>query len=210
METAAPVYEWKPFALVLAAVIVLEVYFRAFPGAPLLASGIARILESGVIIAAAIFFYPQARLPGIVPAEIRTGVLRGIMWSVGFGCTALAVGAVLYAVGFAPLEMIRSNMPETTAEILIFLAIGGVVSPFAEELVFRGVIFGLLRRWGAFAAVAGSALLFALAHNKSGLPVTQTVGGLVFALSYEKEKNLLVPVVIHISGNLALFAISLV
>jgi membrane protease YdiL (CAAX protease family) len=35
------------------------------------------------------------------------------------------------------------------------------------------------------------------------------VGGVVFALAYEKEKNLLVPIVIHISGNLAIFALSL-
>lgn len=209
METTVPVYEWKPFALVIALVIALEWSFGAFFSQPLIASGIARGLESGVIMAAAFFFYPHACLPGIIPAAVKTGILRGVAWSGGFGLIAAAAGALLLAAGYSPVEMIRSNIPQNHANIIAFMFIGGIVSPFAEELIFRGAVFGVLRRWGAFTAIIGSTLLFVLAHNKSGLPVTQTAGGLVFALSYEIEKNLLVPVVIHIFGNMAIFALSL-
>ena len=40
-------------------------------------------------------------------------------------------------------------------------------------------------------------------------PVTQIVGGVVFCLAYEKEKSLLVPIVIHMLGNAALFTLGL-
>ena len=40
------------------------------------------------------------------------------------------------------------------------------------------------------------------------LPLTQIVGGIVFAIAYEKEKNLMVPVTIHCLGNLAIFSLT--
>jgi membrane protease YdiL (CAAX protease family) len=35
------------------------------------------------------------------------------------------------------------------------------------------------------------------------------VGGIVFAIAYEKEKNLMVPITIHCLGNLAIFSLSI-
>ncbi|MFO7929967.1 MAG: CPBP family intramembrane glutamic endopeptidase [Thermodesulfobacteriota bacterium] len=207
METETAVYELKPFALVLAAVIAIEICAASLFADPLAAAAIARTLDAAVMMAAAFFLRKSADLPGISPAAVWPGAVRGILWSAGFGCAAAAAGAVLYAAGFDPLAMIRVDLPGSPARLLLFVAVGGIVSPFAEELIFRGAVFGVLRRYGALAAVAGSSIVFAAAHHGTGLPVTQTVGGVVFALSYEIEKNLLVPVAIHISGNLALFAL---
>ncbi|MFW5908321.1 MAG: CPBP family intramembrane glutamic endopeptidase, partial [Desulfosalsimonas sp.] len=204
METRAIEYGLKPFALALAAVVALEAGFGFFCNDPLIAAGIVRILDATVIAGTALVFGSKARLPGIIPADIKKGVVRGVVWSAGFGCIATIIGGIFYAAGFAPLEFIRVSLPQTTGRLLAFFAFGGIVSPFAEELIFRGVIFGFLRRWGAIPAVLGSTLLFTLAHNTAGLPVLQSIGGLVFALSYETEKNLLVPVIIHVAGNLAL------
>ena len=85
-----------------------------------------------------------------------------------------------------------------------------MVSPITEEIVFRGVLYGYLRRWGILAAIIGSTVLFVLAHSIQGVfPLTQVVGGIVFAVAYEREHNLLVPMVIHILGNLAIFTVTL-
>ena len=91
----------------------------------------------------------------------------------------------------------------------MFLLIGGVVSPITEEIVFRGILYGYLRQWGMLTAIFGSTVLFVLAHSIQGVfPLTQIVGGIVFAVAYERERNLLVPIVIHILGNLAIFSIT--
>jgi uncharacterized protein len=42
------------------------------------------------------------------------------------------------------------------------------------------------------------------------LPVTQIIGGLLFAVAYEVEGNLLVPITIHALGNLAIFTAYLI
>jgi membrane protease YdiL (CAAX protease family) len=34
------------------------------------------------------------------------------------------------------------------------------------------------------------------------------VGGIVFAIAYEKEKSLMVPVTIHCLGNMAIFSLT--
>ncbi|MEJ2731154.1 MAG: CPBP family glutamic-type intramembrane protease, partial [Deltaproteobacteria bacterium] len=57
-----------------------------------------------------------------------------------------------------------------------------------------------------------STLLFILPHSHSSglaLPITQLIGGILFAISYEIEKNLLVPITIHSLGNLAIFILPL-
>ncbi len=210
METETLRYAWKPFAVSALAVIAIEIAARLALQDPLLAAGAARVLDAVAIIAAARIFGPGAQLPGIVPPDIKSGLLRGVLWSAGFGGIAAACGTVLYLAGFDPLEMLSMNLPATAGGILVFFLIGGVISPFAEELIFRGLVFGVLRRWGLIAALLGSTAIFAWAHHTRGIPVTQAVGGLVFALSYETEKNLVVPVVIHITGNLALFSFGLV
>jgi uncharacterized protein len=86
--------------------------------------------------------------------------------------------------------------------------VGGIVAPIAEEVVFRGLIFGYLRRWGLTAAVLISTALFAALHLPT-IPVTQVVGGAVFAIAYHMGGSLMVPIVIHMLGNLAIFTLSL-
>ena len=42
-----------------------------------------------------------------------------------------------------------------------------------------------------------------------GLPVTQAIGAVVFALAYERAGSLAAPIAIHVLGNCAIFALSL-
>jgi hypothetical protein len=59
-------------------------------------------------------------------------------------------------------------------------------------------------------AVILSTLLFVLPHAiQQRSPITQVVGGIVFAVAYEVEDSLMVPIIIHVLGNMAIFLISL-
>jgi len=56
-----------------------------------------------------------------------------------------------------------------------------------------------------------STLFFVLSHPaRHTIPVTQLIGGILFAVAYEMEKNLLVPITIHVLGNLAIFTLALI
>ena len=56
-----------------------------------------------------------------------------------------------------------------------------------------------------------STLMFVLAHSVgAGFPVTQVIGGILFAVAYEVEGNLMVPITIHVLGNSALFTLAFI
>ena len=82
--------------------------------------------------------------------------------------------------------------------LLTMLVMAGVVSPFAEELVFRGLLFPWLRtRLGVPAAVLLSALCFATLHGAAILIPALTVVGAAFAVIYQRCGSLWPAIVAH-------------
>jgi len=82
--------------------------------------------------------------------------------------------------------------------MLTMLVMAGVVAPFAEELVFRGLLFPWLRaRLGVPAAVLLSALVFATLHGAAILVPALTVVGAAFAVIYQRCGSLWPAIVAH-------------
>lgn len=118
----------------------------------------------------------------------------------------------LYAV-FAFAFSIAGFVP---AEVL-YLAF---ISPFAEELVYRGFAFGMLRKvagWGFWPAALLPAAFFAWGHLDQANDLAATImtvvlvggGAILFSWLFEKWNGLWVPLALHIMMNFAwnLFAV---
>ena len=89
--------------------------------------------------------------------------------------------------------------------------IGQVVRHRFAAIFFRGILYRFFRQWGFAPALIISTIFFVLPHiTGNGIPLTQVVGGLLFAIAYEVEENLIVPIVIHCLGNLSIFSISII
>jgi membrane protease YdiL (CAAX protease family) len=147
---------------------------------------------------------------GLGRKAIWPGIRTGLLWSVGFAAVAGSLLLGAFMAGLNPLSWVRSPLPESASQCVLYFFVGGIVAPVAEEIFFRGLIFGYLRRWGVPTAVLISTALFALVHVRVAVPVTQIVGGIVFAVAYHKGRSLMVPMVIHMLGNLAIFTLSLI
>ena len=198
----------------IAAVLITEALLRPMVTAifisPLPGLGITRVAEIILLIFIAIKFEKSAGALGLIKEKILAGIKKGLIWSACFGITAIVLIVLLYLADINALRMLYTPLPYSKALIIIYLLIAGVIGPLAEEIFFRGILYGFLRQWGVYMAVTVSTLLFVLPHLTGGnLPVTQIVGGIVFALAYEKEKNLMVPITIHCLGNLAIFSLGL-
>lgn len=91
----------------------------------------------------------------------------------------------------------------------VFLAC--LVGPIAEELFFRGVLYGALRqRLSRGWAIVASSAAFALLHaNPVGLFPIMALGCLL-AYLYERSGTLLAPLVIHIAHNTLLMSFALI
>ena len=197
--------------LTLAAVFCVEagLAFSKATFNPLLKLGMARFIELVLIVWIVNVVERSVTSIGLDRARWLPGLRRGLLWSAGFGALSGIVFAVLFMAEINPLALIGTSLPKNSADLFPFFFVGGIVAPVTEEVFFRGILYGFLRRWGIVVALVLSTTAFALTHGLGhGLPATQVVGGILFAAAYEIEKNLVVPITIHCLGNLAIFALS--
>jgi CAAX protease family protein len=172
--------------------------------------GLARILEAVVIVLISVVWGSGLSSLGLDQDGWLPGFKRGLIWAAAFAFISCLVVAGLLLTDIEALTFIRTRLPAKHVDIAFFFLVGGVIAPVAEEIFFRGLLYGFLRRWGFPLALVLSSLLFVLVHPMNrGIPFTQMVGGLLFAVAYEMEGNLLVPITIHAFGNLAIFTLSL-
>jgi membrane protease YdiL (CAAX protease family) len=205
----------RTLTLCLAAVLAVELGMTLvtakFIDHPLLILGGARLIEILLIILIVLTWGKGLPSIGLVRSEMVSGLKKGLLWSAGFGAITFIICVGLFAASINPLTFIRAHIPTQTSDLVFFFIVGGMLGPVAEEVFFRGVLYGFFRRWGVILAVILSTLIFVLCHPiHQGIPVTRLLGGILFALAYEISGNLMVPITIHALGNLAIFTLSLV
>ncbi len=213
-ETENSTVSLRTFITVFIVAALVEIFFLGQPRQsgvlPVVYLGIARFSQGLLIIATVFLMNRRLSTVGLSCDTLISGIKKGLLWSGGFGCIVLIASWGLLFMGIDPLGYIGTPVPESTNRLFLFFLVGGIISPITEEIFFRGVLYGFLRRWGAAPAVLLSSLAFVLAHMPGkGSLVVPAVGGIIFAISYEMEKNLMVPITIHILGNQAIFFLSL-
>ena len=172
--------------------------------------GTIRLIETAYMLLAVRYFEMSTGPVGLLTERLGDGVKRGFLWSLGFGCICGLIFLILAFFGFKPLKMIFVRFPNSAMGTALFFGVGGIIGPVAEEIFFRGVLYSFFRQWGMITALLITSILFVSLHTTGpAIPVPQLVGGLLFAVAFEVEKNLMVPIVLHTLGNLAIFSLSL-
>jgi len=136
-------------------------------------------------------------------------LVRGMDWGISLRSAAIAT-AVACTAGLAYMSAIQHT--ELWQDIVKsaaaasgsrgwVVALAVVAAPLCEEFIFRGLIYGGLRRsMHAMPATVMSAAIFAVVHPPiSILPVF--VLGLCAAWTYERSKTLLAPMLVHAVYN---------
>ncbi len=90
----------------------------------------------------------------------------------------------------------------TVGRLFVALLVLGVVPAIVEELIFRGVIFGGLRKsFGMWTSVLLCGLLFALMHQSIVQLLYPFILGCVLSIVMEKTGNILYTILIHMFNN---------
>ncbi|MFA9216426.1 MAG: lysostaphin resistance A-like protein [Sphingomonadaceae bacterium] len=143
-----------------------------------------------------------------VPRMLRgASVATALRWGVGLGLLAIVPG-IAYLVAlqhsdlWAPIAHQQQAFAAQGYRPWVFLLAVGA-APLCEEFIFRGLIFGGLRRsMNARPAMLVSAAIFAIIHPElSMLPVFGL--GILTAAAYERSKLLLAPMLVHALYNAA-------
>lgn len=134
--------------------------------------------------------------------------LLHLLWQVPTMLIILLIVQVLFAslTGFNPgtrndglRELAGSVSIGVTAALLIGVSL---LVPFWEEILFRGVVYGWLRRRrGVVLSIFISGLIFAVAHAIPILIPYFLTMGVLFAYLYEFHKTLWAPFIAHASIN---------
>jgi membrane protease YdiL (CAAX protease family) len=206
--------EWKILLASILTILAIEIPIglavakRWFP--PLPTVGLVRLVEIILLVIIVIKYGKGLSSIGFAREQWLKGLKRGLIWSVAFGIFAGILFIILYMLHINPLVILGRGLPFKGYGLIIFFLVGGLISPIAEEIFFRGILYGFLRRWGVVLAIICSTAIFALIHSRGmSFPLTQIVGGIVFAIAYEVEGNLVPPITIHVLGNMAIFTIPL-
>jgi len=148
------------------------------------------------------------RLESIRNVKFLSLLLLGAAGGLALGLFAHGYVAVLQHIP-ATAEIIRkaqeqmAKIPDLKVSYAV-MAIG--FAPFAEEYLFRGLLFRALdREWGGWSAVIGSAAFFAIYHPALSWPPVALLG-IANALIFKKTGRLAPAVVLHMIYNAVVLA----
>lgn len=99
-----------------------------------------------------------------------------------------------------PLELIAPQDYSDPSVVIMYMTIA-LAPAFAEEFLFRGVIYGNLRPFGRTQAILISSALFALMHQNIGQFFYTFVGGVAMALMYELTGSIWCGIMYHMFNN---------
>jgi membrane protease YdiL (CAAX protease family) len=130
---------------------------------------------------------------------------------VALGCIAtIALSFLVGSLGNALLPEAQSqvtaiiqDMTTTPSLMIAAMFIFAVLAPIAEEMFFRGLLFGWLRaHWPFWLTAIVTSALFGLMHGSLGYAAVAGILGLLLAYLRERTGSLWTSIVAHVVNNL--------
>jgi len=142
-----------------------------------------------------------------------------VLWPVLQAVSALAGAVAALLSGDAPPAIAHTTLEALVREptggwrILVMVQ-AGLIAPVVEELVYRGLVQGGLRRagLGPWTAIVATSTVFAVMHLGAAAPhalVVLWVLSVGFGWAAERTGGLLAPIVMHLVFNVANLALTL-
>lgn len=120
--------------------------------------------------------------------------------------TATAIFMYLFKIaGFTPVpqEIIFIYLRTDSFYLLsIMFFLSCIVAPFAEEVIFRGIVYaGLKDRFSTRLSMILSSLIFALLHNEIFVLPSLFIFGIFLSYLFEKYQNIWLSISVHFFNN---------
>lgn len=196
--------------------IVAAIFGADFEDPPPAVNIVATFVQDGAFVAAAVLFARRAGplLPeqfGLVRVRVRTA----LKW------TAIAYGGYwLLSIVWAQLVDLseQDQLPdslgvdESTVALVAVCVLVTVVAPIAEEVLFRGYVFGALRNWrGPWPAALLTGAIFGAIHVGSApaeFLVPLAILGVALCVLRWRSGSLLPCIALHAANNALAFGVA--
>ncbi len=214
------------YAMFIASNLIVETVFLVIPSVPAVRAAYG--LFSTVAYAAPFFFagffyrflsQREVGKHGISLAPLRSTRDRILLPAIapllilaGLAVNLIASEINYYLcliIGYVP-ALTESVYYDTPAAAILYMTTA-FAPAFAEEFLFRGVVYGQLRPFGKWQAVLISAMTFSLMHQNVAQMLYTFVCGIILALMYEWTGSIWCSVFFHLFNNeLAVLSESLI
>ncbi len=135
--------------------------------------------------------------------EILLVIALAVASSLGLNVLLSLTGAVNSSAAFREISDRQFGVVFGVGIILY-----GVLSPLAEEVVFRGLMYNRMRKMFPLPlAVAVSGFLFGCYHGNLVQGIYGTCMGILIAYVYERFGSFLAPVLFHAAANIAVYVV---
>lgn len=169
----------------------------------------ASVYVSIVLFILGLFVYRNLRPSEILGfgGEKFFGVLGRSLLALGAAYPVLLlVQAMVYGASggsMQPQEVVRFlQEAESPRDRIAVIVMAVAIAPVAEELIFRGYLYPVAKRYvGPFASIMVTSLLFAVLHGHAASVPALFALAVCLSLAYEKTGTLLVPMVMHAVFN---------
>lgn len=125
-------------------------------------------------------------------------------WAFGTYAAVIAYSTFvsLFDIGWlVPEGTVGEEITRDPVTLLLAGLLAVAVAPVSEELLFRGVVFSALSRYGILLAAFASGLLFALPHLDPGSILPFTLVGAALAWVYYRHRSLVAAIHFHVLFN---------
>lgn len=210
-----PPSNWGPKGALLGAVMAIVTgLILSVPGA-LIVNGEGEITTTGNVVAQVGLVLGLLLVPFAVASASGSKSIRESLWRLGvrtfrpsaFKWMAAAVGAyLLFALLYSALilEPEQEDIAESFGPVPAQIALIVFGAAIAEEVCFRGMLFGGLReRLPRLPAALVAGTVFGLLHAFTGLSAVPPLIalGAIFCLLYEKTGSIVPGILLHMLNN---------
>lgn len=142
--------------------------------------------------------------------EKRTPLSYCFLAALAF-CASVGINILFAQTGFSERSQAYDSVHEMQygVEFAAGLILYGIISPLAEETVFRGILYNRMKQcFNCPIALLLSSLFFGLYHGNLVQAVYGTLLGLFIAYTYEKYHNFAAPILFHAVANISIFTLT--
>ncbi|MFI3213155.1 MAG: type II CAAX endopeptidase family protein [Eubacteriales bacterium] len=164
----------------------------------------------GMLIACAVVFRDfKEEVSSVIEKSIS--VKRWIFLSI-FGISSAMVCNIIFSLtGLTGSSVNYEEVAQAQFALPLWLGLllYGVIAPFAEEWIFRGIVFNRMKTYfGITSAVIGSAIIFGVFHGNYVQAIYGALIGMLLAWSYQRYHSFIVPLVLHGVINATVYTVS--
>lgn len=176
------------------------------------AETVTGVVSGTSMLLAAFPLIPMLRKELIAPKN-RIGISEMIFTAIFAVTASLGLNVLLSITGLTEASGTFRDVSQRQFGVAfgIGVILYGVVSPLAEEIVFRGLLYNRMRKYyPARIAIVLSGFFFGVYHGNLVQGIYGTLMGILMAYVYEETGCFLVPVLFHGLANIAVYSVAFV